>query len=799
MADFTRSDMEKMSSWLRGSKDYITKVSIVARWSTKIPGTSYDTVTGLSPIADPEEDLNILETGQESEEQEIEDIFDVRLKRSGLSHDLKFRASSLNFTWPNYAQFKQGKSERAIRFYLKVSLVDSSGDELNLLKTDWYKIKSTEEIYSTSKSSGADVRIEAIPWIYEYNERTKEGNDARAWIEGNFTAVSGGGALFGGYGGYDPEWFNSEEGSVDSVRRETLAGLLGSESIMSIGRLKTTSNELYVFLSNGMEVPTGVHSEKRVTSWNAVRGQNVTVTYEDGTTDSFPCTMFPSTIEGGGVDYVYNLDGGKWDRPGPNTGSNSYTNTPMSYRCSFNGVSRVQKILHDRKVGDLQDSPCSYTGPFVFSVSYNESATAVNARQNMGRMNLVGSCNETALSYLSWWALTEGGVIRPRSYIKDERVLDTPLVDFYRVSFSLLHSDEDLFRFDSVENSDQAIVFESKYKYEVTRYEVAVPVYDYRQTRNVRQKVSEDAEGNVTYGFVEVEVDPYYTNWCMSTCILDAGDSAFSGWIEADLAFKDSHDYDTAQDSGSTSQRSISGVVSIIDSGYSAVDFYSNLNWMSGKNFDYFISEDWVSKRKSSGSVEGSGITQDLEVIGLGFPTRPINFYITGDSPTNFKVSSIRPASATVSMSYDANTKILNCIAYGRSNRLTITFTISYDYLGDYEVQSVESLLITSTYLSVNSYKEIIGTEGSVVPVDTHGVWDSSATNYLKEYAALKEGIKFNAEWRPWLKIYSKIEVKAMNSFGENYNVLAMITSIDANADTMSATYKGIVLEKEAV
>ena len=37
-----------------------------------------------------------------------------------------------------------------------------------------------------------------------------------------------------------------------------------------------------------------------------------------------------------------------------------------------------------------------------------------------------------------------------------------------------------------------------------------------------------------------------------------------------------------------------------------------------------------------------------------------------------------------------------------------------------------------------------------------------------------------------------------MNSFGVDYWVSVMVTSIDANADSMSASYEGIVLEKEA-
>lgn len=750
MASFDGGDLESMRDWLAGSKDYITKVSIVVRWSTKIPGTSYDTVTGLSPIADPEADLNMLETGQESEEQEIEDIFDVRLKRSGLSHDLKFRASSLNFTWPNYAQFKKGKSERAIRFYLKVSLIDSWGEELNLLKTDWYKIKSTEEIYSTSKSSGADVRIEAIPWIYEYNEPTMEGNDARAWFQCNQYGLGVSGII----GGYDPEWFSVTEGSTGSRARYLGYLLEEGVSIVAIGVPATGegyssgSTTLYAFLSNGMKISTGIRSEKTVKSWS-ISEDTVTITFEDDTTANFSCNK-PSLDDVSGVYYTYHLDGGKWDRNGQNTFSSGYTNTPMSYRVSWNGVSRVQKILHDMKVGDLPDSPCSYTGPFVF---YNamvsrplfsdyELSKAVNAVLNMGPMKLVSSCEETALSYLSWWGLKEGSAIRPKSYIKDERVLDTPLVEFYELGYRIENDELDYIStssypvndFDSIENSNEKVVFDEKYKYEVLRYLVSIPTYSYRSVRN---QVGND--GTVT----QVEVPPTLVDWCWAGCLVKMAYSVGTevvyarGLIEGQLNFSDVGDFSSLE----TSQLSLAGVMPIIDGiGISSEQFYGNMNWMNERDFKFYVPQDWV----------------------MGIITRS-----------------------------------------------------TYDY--DAHIPGLGQALFTGAYLSAISKTEVVGTEGDTIQVDTHGAMDGELIDsndfvsgegigrslkrgdLLQKYSEKTKGIKFNAEWRPWIGIYSKIRVKTMNSFGEDSWVAVMVTSIDANADTMSAAYEGIVLEKEAV
>lgn len=823
MASFDGGDLESMRDWLAGSKEYITKVSIVVRWSTKIPGTTYDTTTGLSPIADPEADLNILETGQESEEQEIEDIFDVRLKRSGLSHDLKFRASSLNFTWPNYAQFKQGKSERAIRFYLKVSLIDSWGEELNLLKTDWYKIKDTEEIYSTSKSSGADVRIESIPWIYEYNEPTMEGNDARAWFQCNQYGLG----VFGIIGGYDPEWFSATEGSTGSRARYLGYLLEDGVSIVAIGVPATGegyssgSTTLYAFLSNGMKISTGIRSKKTVKSWSIIEDM-VIITFEDDTTANFSCNK-PSLDDASGVYYTYHLDGGKWDRNGQNTFSSGYTNTPMSYRVSWNGISRVQKILHDMKVGDLPDSPCSYTGPFVF---YNamvsrplfsdyELSKAVNAVLNMGPMKLVSSCEETALSYLSWWGLKEGSAIRPKSYIKDERVLDTPLVEFYELGYRIENDELDYIStssypvndFDSIENSNEKVVFDEKYKYEVLRYLVSIPTYSYRSVRN---QVGND--GTVT----QVEVPPTLVDWCWAGCLVKMAYSVGTevvyarGLIEGQLNFSDVGDFSSLE----TSQLSLAGVMPIIDGiGISSEQFYGNMNWMNERDFKFYVPQDWVMGIITRSTyVQRRVTTMDIEIIDLGYPSNPVSIVIPQDNPRNFKATVLN-GSANVSMSYNSDTKILRCTAYTRSPNLLVVFKVDYDY--DATIPGLGQALFTGAYLSAISKTEVVGTEGNTIQVDTHGAMDVELIdsndfvsgesigrslrrgNLLQKYSEKTEGIKFNAEWRPWIGIYSKIRVKTMNSFGEDSWVAAMVTSIDSNADTMSATYEGIVLYEE--
>lgn len=714
MASFSSSDISKMRQWTEGSKDYITKVSIVARWSTKIPGTSYSTDTGLSPIADPEADLNILETGQESEEQEVQDIFDVRFKVGGLTHDMKFRAASLNFVWPNYAQFKQGKSERAIRFYLKISLVDSSANELILLKTDWFKIKSTEEVYSTSRSSGADVKIEAIPWIYEYNEPTMEGNDARAWLEGGTIVQS---STFGfTFGGYNDAWFSSTEGT-EATRTVTLRSCLTKGySIVAIGRSNSggLANRLGAFMSNGLVFDTGVVGRQRVTSWSY--GQNVVnITFQDGSTDSFSTNISTS----------FRTDGGKWDRNGSNTGTGSssfsggYLNTPMSYRVSFNGLLRVQKLLHDRKrvedYSSLQvtykdDSPCSYTGPFVFFNGISrilfvskEVVGAVSAILDMGPMRISGDCEETALSYLSWWALKEGAALRPRFYIKDERVLDTPLVEFYELGYRIQNDRLDYLSsgindFSSIENSDEQVVFEDIYQYQIDRYYVAPKTYEYQ------------LEGNT------------YTKWMASSIVVpfsyDYGNEKRSvkGWIEGKLDLEDDASY---SNSSKGQQEWLASIH------YSSTDiimgeqFYGNLAWVDSSNFEAYIPYDWNIQGVDNGSF----------------------YYI---------------------------------------------------------------------YFSCIQYEESVGDVGTVVEIDTHGVMDIprfSAGNFdsglqrgdlLAQYASKTERVKFNAEWRPWIKIYSKLRVKAMNSFGADYWVSVMVTSIDANADSMSASYEGIVLEKEA-
>lgn len=826
MASFSSGDVLRMHDWLEGSKNYVTKVSIVARWSTKIPNTSYDTDTGLSPIADPEADLNILETGTESEEQEIEDIYNVRLKRSGLSHDLKFRASTLNFVFPDYAQFKQGKSERAIRFYLKVSLVYSVAGietELILLKTDWYKIKSTKEIYSTSKSSGADIQIEATPWIYEYNEPTMEGNDARAWIEGNqfYWGGSVTGPL-GTVGGYDPNWFTVTEGNSTSTRTVYLRDLLDSGvSIVAIGIPSigvgvgnSDSTELYAFMSNGLRIPTGISSTLTVESWS-INGDTVTITYEGGGTASFSCA--PASLTGqSGVSYTYHLDGGKWDRNGENTfvgiQSTRYTNTPMSYRVSWNGITRVQKILHDRLV-EGSEAPCSYTGPFVFySASCGTNSNrhsvvkAVSAVLNMGPMRLVGSCDETALSYLSWWGLKEGAAIRPRSYIKDERVLDTPLVEFYELGYRIEHNELDYISyhsvndFDAIENSDEKVVFDERYKYDVSRYLVTIPTHSYNYYVNI---VGED--GKVT----QEAVPPTYIDWCWANSIVKmsysvGGEDIYAkGLIEGQLNFKDVRDYSGLENN----ILSLSGLIPTSKKeAIRTEQFYANMNWADENNFEYFVSPDWIITKTGNTSVSLSGITLDSQSLGLGYPTPPIEIPISQDNPRNFKGTSL---GGTVRTSYSEDTKILTCVAYGPSPGKKILFSVTYDYDYKEAIDGLDTTLFSSIYLSSISESQIVGTEGETIQVDTHGAMDiDNFTGFneieftrgdlLEQYAEKKKGIKFNAEWRPWIRIYSKIRVKAMNSFGVNYWVTAMITSIDANADSMSASYEGIVLEEEA-
>lgn len=178
MIEFSSQETTVIQEWLSGSKDCLTKIVLVARWNTKIPsdsikeaGEELDDRTGLSKSANPERDLEILQTAPLPQEQEISDIFNVRFKRSGLKQDLSFRTPTLTFTWSGYYGFISQKPIHAIRFYLKFSILKASTQQgVILSKTGFYKIKSAEPVYSTSRAEGADYEIEAVPWIYEYND-----------------------------------------------------------------------------------------------------------------------------------------------------------------------------------------------------------------------------------------------------------------------------------------------------------------------------------------------------------------------------------------------------------------------------------------------------------------------------------------------------------------------------------------------------------------------------------------------------------------------------------------------------
>ena len=189
MFSFSSSDSQIIQAWLNGSKDYFTKISIVVRWNTAIPSSSVaesgeelDSRTGLSKEANPERDLEILQTAPAPQEQEIEDIYDVRFKRSGLKQDMSFRSPTLTFAWRGYYGFIQGKAQKAVRFYLKVALTGIGiSNELVLMKTGFYKIREANPVYSTSRSQGADYTIEAVPWIYEYNDEMMFGSHGNAF------------------------------------------------------------------------------------------------------------------------------------------------------------------------------------------------------------------------------------------------------------------------------------------------------------------------------------------------------------------------------------------------------------------------------------------------------------------------------------------------------------------------------------------------------------------------------------------------------------------------------------------
>lgn len=190
MITFTDSEKAIIKEWLNGSHNYFTKVSLVARWNTKIlsdslvqEGETLDSRSGLSTSSNPERDLQLIENSPLPPQQEILNIYNVRFKRSGIKQDMSFRSPTLTFTWSDYYGFLQGKDQKAIRFYLKIALVgEGISGELVLLKTGFYKIKKAEAVYSTSKSSGADYEIEAVPWVYEYNDKVELGPNGGAWL-----------------------------------------------------------------------------------------------------------------------------------------------------------------------------------------------------------------------------------------------------------------------------------------------------------------------------------------------------------------------------------------------------------------------------------------------------------------------------------------------------------------------------------------------------------------------------------------------------------------------------------------
>lgn len=168
MINFTAQESQAIQAWLNGTKDYYTVTEIVVSTHDFNFQDDYNLTR----------DYNILSTYDSSSGTSYEhfEVDNVRYKAHGLGPDMKFRAPSLSFIWKNFRGVSEVYRQKC-RFYLCIRLLttvqvpDNLSTGIVLLRTDWYRIKSFDYLSKTSSLSGSDAQIEAIPWIYQYNEK----------------------------------------------------------------------------------------------------------------------------------------------------------------------------------------------------------------------------------------------------------------------------------------------------------------------------------------------------------------------------------------------------------------------------------------------------------------------------------------------------------------------------------------------------------------------------------------------------------------------------------------------------
>lgn len=160
MISFTVQEKEIIQQWLNGSKDYIVKSEIGFLAEPFLAGSD-----GTSDIG-----INALSNYSSSDSFEYIEVFQVRYKVYGLSLDLKFRAPSLRFVFPNFAEYLLRYPKNRMRFFLQILLTPvGAGSSICLFRSGMYKIKSHKIIQETANSQGADAEIEAVPWVYQIN------------------------------------------------------------------------------------------------------------------------------------------------------------------------------------------------------------------------------------------------------------------------------------------------------------------------------------------------------------------------------------------------------------------------------------------------------------------------------------------------------------------------------------------------------------------------------------------------------------------------------------------------------
>lgn len=122
------------------------------------------------------------------------------------------------------------------------------------------------------------------------------------------------------------------------------------------------------------------------------------------------------------------------------------------------------------------------------------------------------------------------------------------------------------------------------------------------------------------------------------------------------------------------------------------------------------------------------------------------------------------------------------------------------------------SVSITAIEMDIN-YSIISNVEKEVLTLDFNGLGyqtveiNTSATDYaylaytfspnsvMYGYSSFIRKMQFSAEWRPWITIYDVVRVAYKDDFGLNTSSYVFIQDIDANADSLSATYTGYIFE----